>query len=375
MPPVSAEMTAGTGINILKQEDIIMSRSHRLDILMRENVMKNEEKVNGRLSNEQTIKPYRRNIDKFCDWAEKECGIRRERDVTKKGYSYTSLIQKYADYLVAQGLKPTSVHTYLAPVCKGLGVGMEQISKPSRLSKDIVKNTKRHQNAAGARQAADPRNARIVRFAEVVTVRPRAMARLIADNLKVDENGDHIIVIRDKGGKESIQLILPHEVEFVRDTLTKDADGKPLQKGQRPFSTKDLKQIAFSKYRIERAQRIEAYFEKRFNGWINMPSRTPEQRKARNAARAQAQREKQEWVDKIVKKYAAAHPLATRTQIQQYRADLMRPSRIYIREGNKERALQLGRPTDYDRVAVRIASVYALSHWEDTSTIRNYLTK
>lgn len=150
MPPVSAEMTVGTGINILKQEDIIMSRSHRLDILMRENVMKNETKVNGRLSNEQTIKPYRRNIDKFCDWAEKEHGIRRERDVVKKGYSYTSLIQKYADHLVAQGLKPTSIHTYLASVCKGLGVGMEQISKPSRLSKDIVKNTKCHQNAAGA---------------------------------------------------------------------------------------------------------------------------------------------------------------------------------------------------------------------------------
>ena len=28
-----------------------------------------------------------------------------------------------------------------------------------------------------------------------------------------------------------------------------------------------------------------------------------------------------------------------------------------------------------DRVAVRIASVYALSHWVDETTIRNYLTK
>ena len=35
----------------------------------------------------------------------------------------------------------------------------------------------------------------------------------------------------------------------------------------------------------------------------------------------------------------------------------------------------LGRPTEYDRVAVRIASVYAFSHWVDESTIRNYLTK
>lgn len=29
----------------------------------------------------------------------------------------------------------------------------------------------------------------------------------------------------------------------------------------------------------------------------------------------------------------------------------------------------------HDEVAVRIASVYALSHWEDETTIRNYLTK
>ena len=40
-----------------------------------------------------------------------------------------------------------------------------------------------------------------------------------------------------------------------------------------------------------------------------------------------------------------------------------------------ERAEALGRPVSYDRVACRIVSVYALSHWEDESTIRNYLTK
>lgn len=85
--------------------------------------------------------------------------------------------------------------------------------------------------------------------------------------------------------------------------------------------------------------------------------------------------EKAMWIEKIMGKYCAAHPHASPQQIEKYRAQLSRESRIYIREGNKERALELGRPTDYDRVAVRIASVYALSHWEDESTIRNYLTK
>ena len=106
-----------------------------------------------------------------------------------------------------------------------------------------------------------------------------------------------------------------------------------------------------------------------------MPSRWPHERHARERARREAQTEKQLWVDKIVEKYRSAHPHASAQQIEKYRAQLSRESRIYIREGNKERALELGRPTDYDRVAVRIASVYALSHWEDESTIRNYLTK
>lgn len=296
-------------------------------------------------------------------------------DIEKMGYTPTTLIQKYADYLQEKDLKATSIHTYLAPVCKGLEVGMDQIRKPSRLSRDIVKNTKLHQNAPGAAQAADPRNARIVRFAEIVTVRPQAMVRLTAANLRVDENGDHIIAVRDKGGKESIQLILPHEVEFVRNTLSTDAEGNPLAPGERPFSKSELKQIAFSKYRIIRAQQLQAYFEMRFDGWKNMPSRWPHERHAREKAKRVAIAEKAMWINKIMGKYCEAHPNASKQQIEKYHTQLSRESRIYIREGNKERALELGRPTDYDRVAVRIASVYALSHWEDESTIRNYLTK
>lgn len=85
--------------------------------------------------------------------------------------------------------------------------------------------------------------------------------------------------------------------------------------------------------------------------------------------------EKQLWINKIVAKYATAHPKETPEKIAQYRRALSRESKISIREGNRERAIALGRPMEYDRVAVRIASVYALSHWEDETTIRNYLTK
>ena len=351
-----------------------MSKSERLDVVMKRAAIEAPNKAVGKLTNNETIKPYKYHIDKFCDWANK-LGIRREHQIEARGYSREGLIQKYTDELIASGKKATTVHNYIAPVCKGLGVSMSEINKPARMSVDIVKNTKQTQNQAGARQEIDPVNARIVRFAEVVTVRPQAMVRLTIDNLVTDENGDCLIKVRDKGGKESVQLILPHEIAFVRNELTHDRNGNPLMAGEKPFAASDLKEIAFSKYRILRAQDMEQHFESRFNSWWQMPSRTAAERIARDEARQNAESEKKEWVEKIVRKYAAAHPKMSSAAIAKYRHELEKPSRIVLREGNRTRALELGRPEDYDRVAVRIASVYALSHWEDESTIRNYLTK
>lgn len=203
-----------------------MSKSERLDAVMKRNAARSTEKEVAKLTNDVTIKPYRRNIDRFCKWA-KELGITRYHHINEFGYTPTTLIQKYADHLASTGLKATSIHTYLAPVCKGLRICMSEIAKPSRMAKDIVKNTKLHQNAAGAKQMKDPANARLCQLAEIVPVRPQAMVKLTSGNIKVDENGDHIVVIRDKGGKLSIQILLPHEVEIVRRLLSTDAGGRP----------------------------------------------------------------------------------------------------------------------------------------------------
>ena len=351
-----------------------MGRGEKLAAVMKRNIVTAPNKTTGKLTNDVTIKAYKKNIDKFLDWSA-EKGITREGHLAQNGYSAQSLLQTYADDLTAKGYTPQTVHTYLAPCCKGLGVGMHEISKPVRSSAVIVKNTLQHQNEIGERQAASPRYARITRFAEVVTVRPQAMVRLTQQNLVIDKNGDTLIQVRDKGGKISQQLILPHEVQFVRDMLSHGADGHALAPNERPFSKTDLGKIAYSGYRCARAQEIEKHFEQRFNAWKTMPSRTPADRQARAAAKKTAQAEKAKWVDKICNKYNENRPNASAAQQAAYRKRLENPSRIAIRGGNLERAKELGRPTDYDRVAVRIASVYALSHWEDESTLRNYLTK
>ena len=61
-----------------------MSKSERLDILMRRAIMENSSKLNGRLSNSQTIQQYRKGVDKFCAWA-KDLGITREHQIRKQG--------------------------------------------------------------------------------------------------------------------------------------------------------------------------------------------------------------------------------------------------------------------------------------------------
>lgn len=351
-----------------------MSISEKLDAIMKREAVINYSKMTNTLTNDVTLKAYRRNIDKFCAFA-RELGITRYHHIEMKGYSNAALIQKYCDKLVAQGLAPTSVHTYLAPVCKGLLVGMEEIRKPGRMSADIKKNTKLRQSRRGEAQAADTVNSRIVRAAELTGLRKYALVRLTAENLKKDENGDTVIAITDKGGKESCQLILPHEEKLLTKLLTTDKDGKPLESGQKPFSRKDLGEIAFSRYRIQRAQEIERYFSTRFNAWKNMQRRTPAQILRRRNAKREALREKQAWIDKIVEKYRVAHPKASAEAVAKFRKDLENPAPIYVRGGNRERARELGRPLSYDRVSVKIASVYALSHWSDETTLRNYLTK
>lgn len=85
-------------------------------------------------------------------------------------------------------------------------------------------------------------------------------------------------------------------------------------------------------------------FEARFNSWRNMPRKTPAQRIVSEKAHDAAYREKAMWVDKIVEKYAAAHPNASAAHIAAYRAELERPSRIILRRGNKERAKLLNDP-------------------------------
>ena len=77
---------------------------------------------------QQTFRQYRRDIEKFAKWAKKAHKIRLADQVTDPA----GLIMEYSEHLQGQGLSANTVHRYLAPVCKGLNIPMDQIKKPKR---------------------------------------------------------------------------------------------------------------------------------------------------------------------------------------------------------------------------------------------------
>jgi len=348
-----------------------MSRSEKLIVIMLRAIMLCATKVNGVLTNAVTIKAYRRIVKAFCKWAADSFGIKRENDIGRMGYSKATLIQEYCDYLVAKCLRAATIHTYIAAVCKGLGVCMSQIQKPTRAT---TKKTKGLESTGAAHEPKTSREEDLLWLARTVGIRATAFSKLTINNLVVDENGDHLIAQNDKAGKLSGQLIFDHEVNRVMRILSTNAEGEPLKPGERPFTKKDLAHISFMDCRNQRAQSIERHFDRMFNAWEGMSSKTPADRQEREAARQKAEAERRIWIEKLVGKFAAAHPNSP-DAVAKFRAELENPSQHALRGTNRQIAKAIGRPDAYDRVSLKIASEYALSHWEDDSTIRNYLTK
>lgn len=314
---------------------------------------------------------YKRNTTLFCNWAVETYGITRERHIAQNGFDRVTLAQRYCDHLIVKGLSTATIHTYMAAVCKGLGISMTEISKPSRATtakKKGITSTGKPVTASTQREKD------LLRLAEIVVIRKEAFSKLTIGNLILDENGDHLIVQRDKAGKMSLELVLPHEVDFVKRMLSTNALGNPLKAGQRPFTPKELEHINFSNCRYKRAQELENHFDQVFNAWKKMPSNKPAERKARQTAREAAEMQRELWKDKLTHKFADAHPGA-HAAIAKFRAELDNPSDYILRGINRQIAEQIGRPVSYDRVSLKIASVYALSHWSDDSTIRSYLCK
>ena len=308
------------------------------------------------LTDDETIKCYKKNIDRFCEWAKSAYHIRLQRDIAKHSDVDTpqKLVQKYEKYLendYPKKLSPSSIHTYLAPVCKAFGIDMAAIQKPRRNALSITKCRNDKKNERGSREAADPKNARLMQLAACIAIRRTEYGKMQAISLKKDVCGHDCIEIKGKGGKTQLQRILDTDLPLVRAAFAgKDAK-------QKIFNEEDLKNhISLHTLRAAHARECYQYYKSI----------------CQNGGREKLMTELLAYFDS----YHVGDPQSKRFQKQRelFINEMEKGNgRYQIRGDNVVRARMLGRPLDYDRVALLCVNVFHLAHWRNNVGIQHYM--
>lgn len=293
-------------------------------------LMRTKASAGGKQTTEKSWRTYMDSAIHFGQWCKTTYGCRHFDDCLE-------YIQAYSDWLVEQGKSPSTVHTYLAGVCRVYGVSLVDISKPKRV---VSANTRsRGKKAVDDRKdAGREASPRLYDFASAVGIRRAEYARLRGDDLVHDESGYPCVrVKRGKGGKFQLQRILPCDEMFVRSYFT------------------GTEEFVFSQAELD--NKIDLH----------------------HLRAVQAQRAYQYYFDRLRKEHGYREQLEQEIKARWRKYNKRRWKQcdfegVYrLRGANKELAQKLGKPTAYDRLAVMATSVFHLSHWRCDVTVSNYL--
>jgi len=141
---------------------------------------KRREDDNGNVS-PRAMRQYKNHAIKFAQWCKKEHGVKTFADCAQ-------YIQKYGDWLVEQGMSDSTVHTYLASICRYFNTPLSKIKKPKR----ICAHNKRSRGVKASDSRADTKreaSPRLYDFAEKVGVRRAEYSRISDTDLVCDESG------------------------------------------------------------------------------------------------------------------------------------------------------------------------------------------
>lgn len=315
------------------------------------------------ITDRHTTKSYKQSISNFCDWA-RDNGITKFKDMKGRRID---VLNDYVRSLEERGYSAGSIHTFIAPVCKGLQIPMDKIEKPRRKASYISKRRVSSSNLQGKRELAQPRFRRAVDLAEAVGARRSELRRLTyRDLLAFDESGYRCVSIRrGKGGKNTLQRLTPAQIKICDDfIMTAVYVGIPLD--CRILTKAELaNHIDFHSIRAERARKAYDLYKNR----IETEGREP-------------------LIKELVSRWNASNPKEDAIHITQNGDYVTRPksravnflktinmaSKPYLLRGdNRLRALEIKRPVKYDRLALLATSVFELSHWRTDVTVTNYM--
>lgn len=289
----------------------------------------------------QTEKQYRNHAIKFANWCKEQYGCRMLEECSAH-------VQDYADFLVAQGKSPSTIHTYLAGICRICGVPLADIQKPIRV---VAENTRSRGMKAVDSRTDSSREAspRLYDFACIAGIRRAEYLHLTPEDLVEDDFGHPCVLVRKgKGGKRQLQRILPEELPAIKVVFDAPADEQHL------FSRDELKnKIDLHHLRAQRAQKMYRYYLDRIE--------------TETGYRAQLISEIRHIWEQDDEARKSNGYCAKRW------SDMKVTGNYVLRGNNRKLAQKHGLPLQYDRLALLAVSVFHLSHWRHDVTVANYL--
>lgn len=293
-------------------------------------LMQSGSTAGGKHTSAKSWKIYMNAAIKYGEWCKKTYKSRHFEDCREH-------IQDYSDWLERQGKSASTIHSYLAGVCRVYGVSLTEIQKPRRV---VSANTRsRGVKAVDKRKdASRETSSRLYDFASVVGCRRAEYARLWGSDLVTDESGYLCVRIRrGKGGKYQEQRVLPGD-ELLVSTYFDSSE-------ELVFTKAELRnKLDLHHLRALLAQRAYLYYAERLRKEPGYREQLEGEIKARWRAH-----NKRRW--------------------NQHEFE----GTYKLRDANRRLAQKLGRPTEYDRLAVMAVSVFHLSHWRNDVTVSNYL--
>lgn len=289
----------------------------------------------------QTEKQYRNHAIKFANWCKEQYGCRTLDECSAH-------IQDYADFLVVQGRSPSTIHTYLAGICRICGVPLADIQKSIRV---VAENTRsRGMKAVDERKdAGREASPRLYDFAVIVGIRRNEYLHLTPDDLVFDDFGHPCVLVRKgKDGKRQLQRILPDELPAIKAVFDNPADAGHLFPKAEINNKIDLHHL-----RALRAQKMYRYYLDKIEN--------------EHGYRAQL-------INEI--RHVWEHDDEARKE-NGYKAkrwsDMKVTGNYILRGNNRKLAKKHGLPLQYDRLALLAVSIFHLSHWRHDVTVANYL--
>lgn len=294
------------------------------------------------ITDNQTVTAYKKDCKLFAAYCKVQ-GVKRPDQLQGKE---KELLQGYEKELEASGYSPATIHRRLAAPCKATGIGMSEIEKPKRTSGKITRSRREEANKQGKREIESEKYNRLVTFQRAVGIRRAELFGLTGADLVIDEMGYLCVyVARGKGGKTQLQRILPEDEKTVLE-IFQAADPE-----QKLFSKEEMQnKIDLHGIRREHTQKAYKYYADRLK---NEPEYKYELRK------------------ELAARYKEFHRPGDSNK--RFLHDIMNEEPYKLRGENRQKAIESGKETEYNRLALMAVSVLHLSHWRLDVTVTNYL--